>query len=68
METPHNRRFYLEVQSSFPLATLYRIWDKSEVLWKKKGWGTHWELGEHIENLMGTLKQHLNLLAGPASL
>jgi hypothetical protein len=29
------------------------IWDKSEVL-SRTCWGTHWELGEHIENLMGT--------------
>ncbi len=59
MEAPQNRRFYLEVQSSSPLAHLYRgkednicqnIWDKSDVLWKTR-WGTHWELGG---NLMGT--------------
>ncbi len=29
------------------------IWDKSEVL-RRTCWGTHWELGEHIGNLMGT--------------
>jgi len=29
------------------------IWDKSEVL-RRACWGTHWELGEHIGNLMGT--------------
>jgi hypothetical protein len=29
------------------------IWDKSEVLWRTC-WGTHWELGEYIENLMRT--------------
>jgi len=29
------------------------IWDKSEVLWRTC-WGTYWELGEHIENLMRT--------------
>jgi len=34
------------------------IWDKSEVLWRTC-WGTHWELVEHIENLMGTLKQNI---------
>jgi hypothetical protein len=31
------------------------------VLWRTC-WGTHWELGEHIENLMGThweLKGHI---------
>jgi hypothetical protein len=27
---------------------------KSELLWRTC-WGTHWELGKHIENLMGTL-------------
>ncbi len=45
-----------------PLAQLYwwkednicqSIWDKSEVLWRTCS-GTHWELGEHIENLMRT--------------
>jgi len=30
------------------------MWDKSELLWRTC-WGTHWELGERIENLMGTL-------------
>jgi hypothetical protein len=29
------------------------IWDKGEVLLRICR-GTHWELGEHIENLMGT--------------
>jgi hypothetical protein len=29
------------------------IWDKNDMLWRTC-WGTHWELGEHIENLMGT--------------
>jgi hypothetical protein len=29
------------------------IWHKSEVLWRTC-WGTHWELGEHIGDLMGT--------------
>jgi len=30
------------------------IWDKSEVLWRTCG-KTHWELGEHIGNLMGNM-------------
>jgi hypothetical protein len=57
-----NRRFYYKVYSFWPLAQLYRwkednicqsIWDKSGVLWRTC-WGTHCELGEHTENLMGT--------------
>jgi len=32
---------------------LFSIWDKSEVLWRPF-WGTHWELGEHKGNLVGT--------------
>jgi hypothetical protein len=32
------------------------IWDKSEVLWRT-GWGTQWELGEPIGNLMGTYRE-----------
>jgi hypothetical protein len=62
MEASPNRTFYFEVWSSFPLAYLYRwkddnicqsIGDKSAVLWRTC-WGTHWELGEHIENLTKT--------------
>jgi hypothetical protein len=62
MDAPQIRRFYYEVQSSWPLAQVYRwkednicqsIWDKSGVI-RRTCWGTHWELGEYIENLMGT--------------
>jgi hypothetical protein len=61
------------VQSSLPLAHLYNwkednfcqnIWDKSEVL-SRTCWRTHWDLGEHIENLMWThweLEKHIENL------
>ncbi len=63
MEALQNRRFYLEVRSSPPLAQLYRwkkdnicqsIWDKSEVLF-----GTFWETCENLGTLcLGTTPAH----------
>jgi hypothetical protein len=59
IEARQNRRFYL---SSSPLAHLYMwkeynicqsTWFKGEVLWRTCWW-IHWEVGEQIEDLMGT--------------
>ncbi len=60
-EAPQNRRFYLRLPSLWLTYIFERsmynlcenIWVKGEVLWRTC-WEIHWELGENIENSMGT--------------